>query len=113
MKGSKIYLLLGVVSGYASSLLYPWLWNGAYYHLIELSILFYLLALKTKKSYSIGWEAINNFALLSILSVIFDEVFYDATKLEINDSITILVITIVTWRLYSKSRKRLNSMVLK
>ena len=96
---SKVSLLLGYLSAIAASLFFDVLWNNAYYHLIELSFAlylsgFYLLCKSQTKRYSKFWQTITLIVLLSALSTLIDEVFYSATKVELNDLVRFISIIV-------------------
>lgn len=98
----KTSLLLGFISAMLGSLIaQAYLWDYAYHHLMEIGFVFYLLAfyllsLKDSKAFTNLWQTITLIILLCSLSTIWDEVFYDATKVEFNDLIRITVIITIS-----------------
>lgn len=104
----KLSLLLGFVSAMFGSLIaQQYLWNNAYYHLMELGFIFYLfsfylLSKQDTKGFSKLWDTITLIILLSSVSTLVDEVFYDATKVEFNDIIRITTITFVSFKIKYK-----------
>lgn len=99
---SKMLMVLGLVSALSATTLYTFLWEGAYYHLIELSFVSYLstmlfLVSSTNRiKLSKNWKRFVLFALLLSLSTLIDELIYDATTLEWNDLIRFCLILIIT-----------------
>jgi len=94
---SKILLVMGFVCAISSSLLsQELLWDNSYYHLMEASFCLYLSSLyicvKCGVKYSDKWIKVPLFVLLSSISTICDELFYDATKVELNDLIRLVSI---------------------
>ena len=94
-----IVLFIGVSLAYASTLVYG-LWKDAHYHLNCLSFLFYILSLwlttYDKFKHTHNTKLLIAFALFSSASNVFDEFFYDATKIEINDLIRLSTVILAT-----------------
>ena len=98
----KTSLLLGFVSAMFGSLIgQTYLWNDAYYHLMEMGFVFYLLSFyllskRDSKGFSNLWQTITLIILLCSVSTLWDEVLYDATKVEFNDLIRITTIILIS-----------------
>lgn len=104
----KITLIAGFVSAITGSLIaQQYLWKDSYYHLMELGFIFYLLSFyllskQDTKGFSKLWETIIFIILLSSVSTLVDEFFYDATKVEFNDIIRMSTITFVSIKIKYK-----------
>lgn len=104
----KITLVAGFVSAIMGSLIaQQYLWKDSYYHLMELGFIFYLfsfylLSKKDTKGFSKLWDTITLIILLSSVSTLVDEIFYDATKVEFNDIIRITTITFISFKIKYK-----------
>lgn len=98
----KASLLLGFVSAMFGSLIaQSYLWYSAYYHLMEIGFIFYLLAFyilskHDSKAFSKLWQTITLIILLCSVSTLWDEFFHDATKVEFNDLIRITTIILIS-----------------
>jgi len=92
-----------------------YLWNEAYYHLMEFGFIsylisFYLLSKDENESFSKLWQTIVLIIMLSSVSVLVDELFYNAQLLEWNDlfRITLIIITSIKikykikWKIFLK-----------
>ena len=104
----KTSLLLGFICAVFGSLIaQSHLWDSAYYHLMEMGFIFYLLAfyLLSKhdtKSFNNLWQTITLIILLCSVSTIIDEIFYDATILEMNDLVRITTIILISIKIKYK-----------
>lgn len=104
----KTSLLLGFVSAMFGSLIgQTYLWNDAYYHLMEMGFVFYLLSFyllskRDSKGFSNLWQTITLIILLCSVSTIIDEIFYDATTIESNDLVRITTITLLSIKIKYK-----------
>jgi len=104
----KASLLLGFICAIFGSLIaQSYLWDSAYYHLMEMGFIFYLLSfyLLSKhdtKSFSNLWQTITLIILLCSVSTLIDEIFYDATKVELNDLIRITTIILISIKIKYK-----------
>jgi hypothetical protein len=104
----KLSLLLGFVSAMFGSLIaQQYLWNNAYYHLMELGFIFYLLSFyllskKDSQEFTKLWKTITLIILLCSVSTLIDELIYDATKVELNDFIRIITIIYISFKLNYK-----------
>jgi len=98
----KTSLLLGFVSAMFGSLIgQTYLWDDAYYHLMEVGFIFYLLAFYTlskhdSKGFNNLWQTTTLIILLCSVSTLWDEAFHDATKVEFNDLIRITTIILIS-----------------
>ena len=98
----KTSLLLGFVSAMFGSLIgQTYLWNDAYYHLMEVGFIFYLLAFyilskHDSKAFNNLWQTTTLIILLCSVSTLWDEAFHDATKVEFNDLIRITTIILIS-----------------
>lgn len=99
---SKMFMVLGFVSALSATTLYQFMWEGAYYHLIETSFVMYISVLVLMVSttnrikWTKNWKRFALFALLLSISTLIDELIYDATHLEWNDLIRFCLILIFT-----------------
>jgi hypothetical protein len=104
----KLSLLLGFVSAMFGSLIaQKYLWENAYYHLMESGFIFYLLSFyllskKDSQEFSKLWKTITLIILLSSVSTLIDELIYDATKVEFNDFIRIVSIIYISFKINYK-----------
>jgi len=104
----KLSLLLGFVSAMFGSLIAQhYLWKNAYYHLMELGFIFYLLSFyllskKDSQEFTKLWKTITLIILLCSVSTLIDELIYDATKVEFNDFIRIVTIIYISFKLNYK-----------
>jgi len=104
----KLSLLLGFVSAMFGSLIAQhYLWDNAYYHLMELGFIFYLLSFyllskKDSQEFTKLWKTITLIILLCSVSTLIDEFIYDATKVEFNDFIRIVTIIYISFKLNYK-----------
>lgn len=104
----KTSLLCGFFSALFGSLFFNLkLWEGMYYHLIELGFIFYLLAFYIlSKNDSIGfsklWKTITLIIFLCSVSTLVDELFYDAKIVELNDLIRITIIVFASFKITYK-----------
>ena len=98
----KTSLLLGFVSAMFGSLIsQTYLWQYAYYHLMEVGFILYLLAFymlskHDSKAFNKLWQTITLIILLCSVSTLWDEVLHDATKVEFNDLIRITTIILIS-----------------
>jgi len=103
----KLFLILGFISAMSGSLFSQMLWNDSYYHLMEVGFIFYLfsyylLSKKDSKSFSNFWQTITLIILLSPLSTLIDEIFYNSLKVEWNDLFRMITIVIVSIKIKYK-----------
>jgi len=106
--GIKISLVIGFISAMFGSLFAQhYLWVNAYYHLMEIGFIFYLLAFyllsrKDSKEFSKLWKTITLIILLCAVSTLVDEIVYNATEVEFNDVIRIMTIIFISFKLNYK-----------
>jgi len=104
----KTSLLLGFICAMFGSLIgQTFLWDDSYYHLMELGFVFYLyafytLSLKDSKAFNSLWQTITLIILLCSVSTIVDEIFYDATTVELNDLVRITTIILISIKIKYK-----------
>lgn len=104
----KTSLMLGFIFAMFGSLFFNLkLWEGMYYHLMQLGFVFYLFAFyllskKDSKGFNKLWKTITLIILLCSVSTIIDEIFYDATKVELNDLIRIAFIIFASFKINYK-----------
>lgn len=105
---TKFSLISGFISAMFGSLLAQhYLWDDAYYHLMDLSFIFYLYAFyllskKDSKEFCKLWKAITLIILLCSVSTLVDELFYNAKEVEWNDLIRITLIVFASFSLTYK-----------
>ena len=106
--GIKISLVIGFVSAIFGSLFaQKYLWDDAYYHLMEIGFIFYLLAFyllsrKDSEEFSRLWKTITLIILLCAVSTLIDEIVYNATEVEFNDFIRIITIIYISFKINYK-----------
>jgi len=104
----KISLILGFISAMFGSLFAQhYLWKDAYFHLMEIGFIcyllsFYLLSRKDSKGFNKLWKTITLIILLCSVSTLVDEAVYDATKVELNDFIRITFIIFASFKINYK-----------
>lgn len=95
-----ISLVVGYLSALASTLFYSHLWDNAYYQLNSFAFVMYALAIlsNTVKEFkhSKRIKLFVIFIFLNTISNFFDETFYNATQIEINDLIRLITIILIT-----------------
>ena len=95
------------------------LWDDAYYHLMEVGFVsyllsYYLLSSKDNVKFSKFWQTITLIILLSPVSTLIDEISYNALEVEFNDLVRITMIISTsflikynkTWRTILKLLKK-------
>jgi hypothetical protein len=104
----KSFLLGGYLSAMVGSLFsQKYLWSEAYYHLMEIGFIsyllsFYLLSRKASKKFTTLWQTITLIILLSSISTLIDEFFYDAKIVELNDFIRFVIIVLISFKIKYK-----------
>ena len=104
---SKLFLLLGVICGMSSTLLYDILLKhyGGYYLLNSLSFSFYIGALLIFSSSQYAerftgfWRWLSFFAFLCSLGSVYEEMTYQATVLNFNDLIRYITMIFISTKL--------------
>jgi hypothetical protein len=103
----KLFLILGFISAMSGSLFSQMLWSNSYYHLMECGFVFYLfsyylLAKNDTVKFSKFWQTITLIILLSPLSTLVDEIFYNALIVEWNDLFRFLLIVATSFKIKYK-----------
>lgn len=104
----KTSLVVGFISAMFGSLLAQhYLWNDAYYHLMEVGFVsylfsFYLLSNKDSKEFGKLWKTITLMILLCSISTLVDELIYDAKKVELNDFVRFTFIIFASFKINYK-----------
>ena len=101
-----------LISGYLSAMIgglfsQKYLWDEAYYHLMELGFVlyllsFYLLSRQDSKKFTTLWQTIILIILLSSISTLVDELFYNALVVELNDFIRFFLIVLISFKIKYK-----------
>jgi hypothetical protein len=104
----KISLVLGFISAMFGSLLAQhYLWKDAYYHLMEIGFVFYLLSFyflshKDSQEFTKLWKTITLMILLCSVSTLIDELIYNAQLVEWNDFIRLAFIVYASFKINYK-----------
>lgn len=97
---SKIWLTLGFASAFLAYSLFPFMWKGAWYDLTAFSFVAYtrVIYLNSKGNWSLMAFVIN----MTTISAFLDEIFFDPTKIDLNEYIATLIIIIITYKFKRK-----------
>ena len=98
----KILVGLGLFSALTSTLFYELLPKGYYYYFNSASFLFYSLCIYTTTNSVFKHSKVSKllviFVVLATFSNFMDELFYNATEVEWNDIVRLIIIIIFTLR---------------
>lgn len=101
---SKILLIVAFSCGIIAYNLRFWLWEDAFYHFIALEfVLLYFLIWNEVESRI--WSVVARTMALVCLDSLIDELFFDPTRISLNEYIGFVLIIIITI-FYEKYRRR-------
>ena len=98
----KVFVGLGLFSALTSTLFYELLPKGYYYYFNSASFLFYSIGIYTTTNSVFKHSKVSKllviFVVLATFSNFMDELFYNATEVEWNDIVRLIIIIIFTLR---------------